>query len=127
MNEQLQNNYLELVQQLKQEILSARIQASLASNVQLLTLYWKLGTAILERQKNEGWGAKVIDRLSADLKRDFPDMEGLSIRNLKYMRAFAEAYPLFLQQLAAKNAQLSVDKNGKCVCATGGCTNSVGA
>jgi predicted nuclease of restriction endonuclease-like (RecB) superfamily len=45
------------------------------------------------RQQQEGWGAKVIDRLAKDLKREFPDMKGFSPRNLKYMRAFAEAYP----------------------------------
>jgi predicted nuclease of restriction endonuclease-like (RecB) superfamily len=52
-------------------------------------------STILEQQKSEGWGAKVIDRLAQDLKHEFPDMQGLSIRNIKYMRAFAEAYPEF--------------------------------
>lgn len=49
--------------------------------------------AILARQQSEGWGAKVIDRLSADLRVAFPDMQGLSPRNLKYMRSFAAAWP----------------------------------
>jgi predicted nuclease of restriction endonuclease-like (RecB) superfamily len=55
-------------------------------------LYWHIGQSILTRQSSEGWGAKVIDRLSFDLKQAFPDMQGFSPRNLKYMRAFAEAY-----------------------------------
>ncbi len=57
----------------------------------MVLLYWEIGKIILARQQAEGWGAKVIDRLSADLRAAFPDMGGLSARNLKYMRAFAEA------------------------------------
>ena len=52
-----------------------------------------MGQTILQRQAAAGWGAKVIDRLSADLRREFPDMQGLSPRNLLFMRAFAAAYP----------------------------------
>jgi predicted nuclease of restriction endonuclease-like (RecB) superfamily len=55
-------------------------------------LYWHIGQSILTRQGCEGWGAKTIDRLSFDLKEAFPDMQGFSPRNLKYMRAFADAY-----------------------------------
>jgi predicted nuclease of restriction endonuclease-like (RecB) superfamily len=59
----------------------------------MIMLYWDIGRMILDRQKNEGWGAKVIDRLSFDLREAYPDMSGLSPRNLKYMRAFAAAWP----------------------------------
>ena len=59
----------------------------------MVRLYWDIGRMILDRQQKEGWGAKVIDRLSADLRESFPDMTGLSPRNLKYMRAFATAWP----------------------------------
>jgi predicted nuclease of restriction endonuclease-like (RecB) superfamily len=67
-------------------------------------LYWQIGKEILERQETEGWGTKVIDRLSADLYAAFPQMKGFSSRNLKYMRAFAKAYPEepFVQQPAAQ-------------------------
>jgi len=73
-------------------------------NRELVLLYWGLGREILERQRTLGWGAKIIDRLSRDLRRTFPDMKGLSPRNLKYMRAFAEAWPdkAIVQQLAAQ-------------------------
>ena len=62
------------------------------------------GRDILERQAREGWGAKVIERLAHDLRTAFPDMKGFSPRNLKYMRAFAEAWPEpeFVQQAAAR-------------------------
>jgi len=70
----------------------------------MVMLYWEIGRIILQRQAAEGWGSKVIDRLSADLRDAFPDMKGLSPRNLKYMRAFAEAWPdrAIVQQLAAQ-------------------------
>ncbi len=95
--------YTELLEKLRQRIHGARLQAALAVNCELLLLYWDVGRAILERQNQEGWGAKVIEHLGNDLMRSFPDMKGLSRRNLLYMRAFAEAYPdrEFVQQVAA--------------------------
>jgi len=56
-------------------------------------LYWQIGRDILVRQAEQGWGAKVIERLSYDLRTAFPDMKGFSRANLTYMRAFAEAWP----------------------------------
>ncbi len=85
--------YPELLGELKGRIHAARMRATLAANQELVLLYWDMGRAILERQEREGWGARIIDRLSADLGRAFPDMKGLSPRNLKYMRSFAEAWP----------------------------------
>lgn len=61
----------------------------------MLTLYWKIGNSILEKQNQNGWGSKVIDLLASDLAKNFPDNSGFSVRNLKYMPAFAEAYPQF--------------------------------
>jgi predicted nuclease of restriction endonuclease-like (RecB) superfamily len=85
--------YAELLGQLKERIRSAQLRASIAVNQEMVLLYWQLGREILTRQQLEGWGAKVIDRLAADLRRSFPEMTGLSPRNLKYMRAFGEAWP----------------------------------
>lgn len=102
--EMLPTGYGELLENLKARIRSARVQAALAVNRELVLLYWDIGRSILERQQQEGWGAKVIERLADDLRREFPDMQGLSRRNLLYMRAFAEAYPdrEFVQQVAAQ-------------------------
>jgi predicted nuclease of restriction endonuclease-like (RecB) superfamily len=77
---------------------------TLAVNRELVLLYWQIGRDILDRQAQQGWGAKVIDRLAQDLRSAFPDMKGFSPRNLKYMRAFAEAWPdsEFVQQVAAQ-------------------------
>jgi len=69
------------------------VRAALSVNRELVLLYWQLGRDILTRQRQQGWGAKVVDRLASDLQKEFPDMKGFSPRNLKYMRAFAEAYP----------------------------------
>lgn len=87
------DNYRHFLQSLKDRIRSAQVKAALAVNQELILLYWQIGCEILNRQEQEGWGTKVIDRLAKDLKRDFPEMTGFSARNLKYMRAFADAYP----------------------------------
>jgi hypothetical protein len=89
-------NYISILNTLKGKIQQARYNASVVVNVELLKLYWEIGTTILQQQKLEGWGAKVIDRLAIDLRVEFSDFKGLSVRNLKYMRAFAEAYPDFI-------------------------------
>jgi predicted nuclease of restriction endonuclease-like (RecB) superfamily len=96
--------YAALLQDLKARIRSARLGAAVAVNRELILLYWSIGQVILSRQEAAGWGSKVIDRLAVDLRRDFPDMTGLSARNLNYMRSFAEAYPdeAILQQVVAK-------------------------
>lgn len=97
-------SYATFVSDLKRKIVEARHRASLAVNRELILLYWTIGRDILARQEREGWGAKVIDRLADDLRQAFPEMTGLSSRNLKYMRSFAEAWPdgNFVQQLAAQ-------------------------
>lgn len=100
----LPEDYLNLLQELKQRITETRLRVALSANSAMVLLYWEIGRAILERQQREGWGAKVIDRLSADLRQAFPDIQGLSPRNLKYMRAFAAAWPdrEIVQQVAAQ-------------------------
>jgi predicted nuclease of restriction endonuclease-like (RecB) superfamily len=73
----------------------AQTNAAFKVNTAMLTLYWEIGNSIIEKQKQNGWGSKIIDLLAADLAKEFPDNAGFSVRNLKYMRAFAEAYPQF--------------------------------
>jgi predicted nuclease of restriction endonuclease-like (RecB) superfamily len=86
-------NYKAFFKDLKTRIRQAQIKAALAVNKELVLLYWQIGREIMSRQQQAGWGAKVIDRLAKDLKREFPDITGFSVRNLKYMRTFAEAWP----------------------------------
>ena len=97
-------DYAAWLAELKSRIHHAQQRATLAVNRELVLLYWQIGRDILARQGREGWGAKVIERLAHDLRNAFPDMKGLSPRNLKYMRAFAEAWPdsEFVQEVLAQ-------------------------
>lgn len=98
------DGYAEWLTELKTRIHSAQQRAAIAVNRELVLLYWQIGRDILARQAEQGWGAKVIERLSQDLRSAFPEMKGFSPRNLKYMRAFAEAWPdeQFVQQAVAR-------------------------
>ena len=96
--------YADWLTELKSRIHASQQRATLAVNRELVMLYWQIGRDILARQAAQGWGAKVIERLALDLRSAFPDMKGFSPRNLKYMRAFAEAWPdgEFVQQAVAQ-------------------------
>ena len=85
--------YAEMLGEIKLRIQQERLRVVLAANAAMVMLYWDIGRMILDRQQRAGWGAKVIDRLAADLRNAFPDMKGFSPRNLRYMRAFAAAWP----------------------------------
>lgn len=97
-------DYLHLLEHLTEQIRLAQIRAALSVNQELVLLYWHIGQEILSRQQQQGWGAKVIDQLAHDLRREFPTMKGFSARNLKYMRTFAEAWPdkTIVQQVVAQ-------------------------
>ncbi len=97
-------SYADLLNIIKEKIRCSQLKAAVSVNTELIKLYWEMGQEIAQRQKREGWGTKVIERLAEDLKISFPKMAGFSVRNLFYMKQFAEAYPEFviLQQAAAK-------------------------
>ncbi len=99
-----EDGYAALLGELKERIRTVRLRAAVAVNQELIQLYWSIGQDILARQDAAGWGGRVIERLAQDLRRDFPKMAGLSARNLKYMRAFAAAYPdrEVVQQVVAR-------------------------
>ena len=97
-------SYQDLLASLKSQIQTAQVRAAVAVNRELVLLYWHIGREILIRQQEQGWGAKVIDQLAKDLHQAFPEMQGFSTRNLKYMRALAEAWPdeAIVQQAVAQ-------------------------
>lgn len=97
-------DYLNFLEDLKGRVSSSRYQAVRAVNKELILLYHYIGTQILQKQEEQGWGAKVIENLSKDLSKAFPDMKGFSSRNLKYMRKFAQEYSdsEFVQQVVAQ-------------------------
>jgi len=90
---EMPQSYAVVLGKIKERIRTERLRVVMAANAAMVLLYWDIGKEILERQEREGWGARVIDRLSADLREAFADMKGLSPRNLLFMRAFADAYP----------------------------------
>jgi len=96
--------YKAFLRQLKDRIRKSQISAVLSVNRELVLLYWRMGREILRRQVEATWGDRVIERLAEDLRLEFPEMTGLSARNLKYMRAFADAWQdePFVQQLVAQ-------------------------
>jgi|GEM_PF-216548 len=100
----LSEDYKSFLQSLKERITTAQVKAALAVNRELVLLYWQIGQEILKRQERQGWGSKVIAQLSKDLCSDFPEMKGFSVRNLNYMRKFAENFAdnQFVQQVAAQ-------------------------
>jgi predicted nuclease of restriction endonuclease-like (RecB) superfamily len=87
------SGYAAWIHEVKARIQAARARATLAVNRELLSLYWRIGRDILERQSRAGWGAGIVKRVSEDLRVAFPEMQGFSRANLMYMRAFAEAWP----------------------------------
>ena len=91
----LPNGYAEWQKGIAQLIEASKLRTAISVNADTLTLYWNIGNSILQKQKEKGWGKKVIEQLSKDLTNRFPNDRGYSIRNLKYMRQFSEAYPDF--------------------------------
>ncbi|QBC44024.1 PDDEXK nuclease domain-containing protein [Iodobacter fluviatilis] len=87
------SDYAAWLLELKSRIHTAQQRAALAVNRELVLLYWQIGRDILARQAEQGWGAKVIERLAHDLRAAFPELKGFSRANLMYMRSFAEAWP----------------------------------
>ena len=88
-----QNNYISILNSLKEKIRLRRYKAASAVNAELLKLYWEIGNTIHIQETNAGWGAKIIETLAEDLHLEFSDMKGLSVRNLRYMRQFYTTFP----------------------------------
>jgi predicted nuclease of restriction endonuclease-like (RecB) superfamily len=92
--------YDRFVEGIKQRIRVAQIKAAISANRELILLYWDIGRAIVDAQKDKGYGKRVVEMLSADLRREFPEMAGLSALNLWRMRAFYLAYAVSDQKLS---------------------------
>ena len=89
------NEYKHLLKNIKEQIQSSQFRTVSTVNRELISLYWNIGKLILDNQQKDGWGSKFIDNLATDIKLDFPEITGFSVRNLKYMRKFAQEYPDF--------------------------------
>ena len=95
-NEMLPNDYRETLNLIIQKIQLAQQKAVISANMTMLDLYWEIGNVILNKKKEKGWGAKVIETLSKDITSAFPWAKGYSSRNLKYMSQFAKTYSNYL-------------------------------
>jgi predicted nuclease of restriction endonuclease-like (RecB) superfamily len=107
----LPSGYVKFLEDVKSRIRTAQVKAALSVNRELIQLYWSIGRDIVERQRAEGWGAAVIDRLAADIQREFPGLSGFSRGNIYRMRAFYLAYP----QTSANVAQAARQRGRKIV------------
>lgn len=83
--------YAQFLDELREQVRSSRVRVRRVVSTSLIDLHWKIGHRILDEQERQGWGSTVIARLADDLRREFPEMTGLSRSNLHYMRAFAAA------------------------------------
>lgn len=95
--------YKSWVTELKNRIQSSQIKAAMSVNSELLLLYWHLGLEILDKEKNKKWGTKLLDQLSTDLLREFPQMKGFRRDNLYRIRQWVLFYTrnsLIVAQLA---------------------------
>lgn len=102
----LQNKqYFSFVSQLKKDIRHAQVKAAIKVNTELLRLYWRMGADICEKQKSASWGDGWLKELSRELMAEFPDMKGLSYRNLQYIRQWYLFYNqgnIIVQQVVAQ-------------------------
>ena len=103
-NGEMEKEYFIFIDEVKAEIRRQRLRVTLNANASMICLYWSIGNAVLKKQEQKGWGAKVIDRMSKDISDEFPDMKGFSPRNIKYMRKFAESWDdfEFVQRVVAQ-------------------------
>jgi len=104
----LPSGYGPFLEDLKARIRTAQVKASLAANRELIELYWYIGRSIVERQRVEGWGKAVVERLSADLQREFLAVAGFSVGNIWRMRAFHLAWT---EEVLAQSARVLDGRN----------------
>ena len=88
----ISKDYKRTLELIKREIQTARFQVVRSITKEHIELYWKIGKIILDKQKEQGWGKSVVEKISADLQKDFPESRGYSARNLWDMRRFYFRY-----------------------------------
>lgn len=84
--------YAKLLRQIKQRVLLAQQRAIYAANEEMLRMYWDIGGMLQQSQEADGWGKKTLQRLAVDLKNDYPEIKGFSVRNMQCMMQFFNEY-----------------------------------
>jgi len=90
----LTQEYKKFILDIKSRIKNAQLKAYIKVNEELLRLYWEIGSMIVEKQKNSSWGDKVLENISKDLKSAFPNLQGFSTTNIKYMKLWYQFYAI---------------------------------
>lgn len=93
-SEVVSHEYVGFISSLKEKIKSSQFKAALSINREMIKLYWEIGKDIVDRQKQDGWGSKVIERVARDVQNAFPGIEGFSKTNIGRMKAFYLAYSI---------------------------------
>ncbi len=86
-------DYANFLSDIKGRLKNAQIRAALAANSELIKFYYHLGTELIEKQTTYSWGDHFLEQFSEDMRKEFPEMSGLSVRNLQRMKQFATLYP----------------------------------
>lgn len=103
----IDTDYADWIAEVKHRYRSAQVKAAVRVNVEKLLFNWQLGRDLVQKKAEERWGAGVVEQISLDLKKEFPDDEGFSARNLWYMKKWYVFYvqeneSLFLHQVGAE-------------------------
>ena len=102
-----QKEYKDWIIQLKKDIRLTQLKASIAVNEEMLILYWNIGKDICQKQLDSKYGSHFFEILSKDLRTDFPDAQGFSERNLRYMKQFYTFYSPILHQAGAESKSVN--------------------
>ena len=98
-------DYADWIADIKNRYRSAQVKAAVKVNAEKLLFNWQLGRDLVQKKAEERWGAGVVEQVSLDLKREFPDADGFSTTNLWFMKRWYAFYttnvnPKILQQFA---------------------------
>lgn len=104
-------DYADLLKKVRQRIYLAQQRAILSANEEMLRMYWDIGNMLYSRQEEAGWGTKLLERLSNDLKNEFPDVKGFSVRNCQFMIQFYKEYNQELTFTKRAVSQLNTQKH----------------
>ena len=109
-------SYIALLQQIKHRVIVAQKRAIYAANEEVLRMYWDIGELLERNQVLDGWGKKTLQRLSTDLKNEYPEIKGFTVRNLQYMVQFYKEYDQSLTKVKSsenKNTKPAVSQLSK--------------
>lgn len=112
----IDNDYVDWIVEIKHRYRAAQVKASVKVNAEKLRFNWELGCDLVQKKAEERWGAGVVEQISMDLQREFPDSEGFSVRNLWYMKQWYLFYnkgDIKMHQLGAEIGNSKLHQVGR--------------